>query len=211
MLTHGIGNALSFNLFTVFGLLIIFLGFQVMKLGMSHFMNCSLYCLDLTHAVIDSNAIVLNVKIALCTRLDILKSDRHRTCCLDCFKECLISFHTSGKLIYTDGWKWFTFCLRDIKSTHRLKCSKIDFHLFLYSFAIFIKNDFAGLIKFFLFFFQLKRSRSKDTDSLLTLLYKASHLLPSGIGLNKRCIRLLHHDKDIVIHRVMRKLRHGIQ
>ena len=51
-----------------------------------------------------------------------------------------------SKLIHTDGCKLFTFCLGDIKGTHRLKCCKIDLHLFLYSFAIFTKNDFAGLI-----------------------------------------------------------------
>ena len=166
-----------------------------MQFLVCHFMKQCLNGLYFTHAILNHNFFVFQMIESLGISINQLKRYRDRADFLQCLQELGISFNISHQFRRTDGRKFFSICLGQVKCLYHLECPDCDFHFLLYRFSISIKYRSSLIIQFCLFPLDLIRCRGKDTDSLFSLFHIPSHLFPSGKALTQLRIRFLHHDQ----------------
>ncbi len=114
MLADGIGHGFCLHLLAGPALCAVFsrlLRFHVVELCVRHFMDQGLYRLHLTHILLNRNAVLAGMKVALGAALDIFKSNRHRAHCHNGIQELPITCDTAGKLRHTDGGQWLALRL----------------------------------------------------------------------------------------------------
>ena len=104
-----------------------------------------------------------------------------------------------------------TLCLRQIESRYRLESGHVDLDRLFYRLPVLVEDGLPLLIQFVLLPVDLEECRRENTNSFLSPLHKAPHLLPSGVGLAERCIRLLQHNEEIVVIGVLGEFCHGVE
>ena len=82
-----------------------------MKLGMNYFMKAGLESLQITHAFLNCNPLILHMVIPLGSGLDIFKANRHRADIFDDIHENNELVHITLKLIDSKLRKLFSLSL----------------------------------------------------------------------------------------------------
>ena len=182
-----------------------------MQRRMSGLMDDRLNCLGLTHAFLNSDAVLFEMEIPLGSALDILKSDRHGDDLFDHIKELVVPFHTGCQFTRTEHRNGISVCLADVKGAHRLECVYGYLHSFFHWFTVCSDHGIAVRIEPVLLHLLLVRGRGHYADPLLSLLHESVHFLPAGERLAHGRVRSLQHDQDLVVHGIPRELRTKIK
>ena len=176
MLADGIGHAFGLHLA---GAAVRAVGlFRVVwvdgvQLGMGNFVDSRLDGLQLAHALLDGNAVVEQMKVAVRPALDVLKPDGHRGCLLQCLEKILVVLHAAGKPIYRDRGQRFALGLADIEHGHHFERRNLHRLFFRQWLAVLVQNRLALLVQLFHLLLDLVRRRSKDFDAFFALFYGA--------------------------------------
>ena len=195
MLADGIGHAFGLHLA---GAAVRAVGlFRVVwvdgvQLCMGNLMDGCLDGLQLAHALLDGNAVVEQMKIAVRPALDVLKPDGHRGSLLQRLEKILIVLHTAGKFIHRNGWQRFALGLADIEHGHHLESRNLYRFFLGQRLTVLVQNRLSLLVQLFHLLLDLVGRRSKDFDAFFAFLHsavecvfplvKARHQLPALHG-----------------------------
>ena len=164
--------------------------------------------MQLAHALIKGNTLVLQVVVPVCAALDFLKSNGNRGSLFKGSENVLVMLHISGQHIYGNVGDFLALGLRYIKDRYHLKGGDCDFLFFSYGLSVLTDNDFLCLrVDFLHFFFNFERRRGKDFDTLLSFHHVSSKVIfPCVKSGDKRSVGLLHGDQQRIVKAVIMKL-----
>ena len=164
--------------------------------------------MQLAHALIKGNTLVLQVVVPVCAALDFLKSNGNRGSLFKGSENVLVMLHISGQHIYGNVGDFLALGLRYIKDRYHLKGGDCDFLFFGYGLSVLTNNDFLCLrVDFLHFFFNLEWRRGKDFDTLLSFHHVSSKVIfPCGKSSDKGSVGLLHGDQQRIVKAVIMKL-----
>ena len=164
--------------------------------------------MQLAHALIKGNTLVLQVVVTMCAALDFFKANRNRRSLFKGSENLLVMLHISGQHIYGNVGDFLSLGLRYIKDRYHLKGGDCDFLFFGYGLSVLTDNDFLCLrVDFLHFFFNLERRRGKDFDTLLSFHHVSSKVIfPCGKSGDKGSVGLLHGDQQRIVKAVIMKL-----
>ena len=164
--------------------------------------------MQLAHALIKCNALVLQVVVTMCAALDFFKADRNRGSLFKGSENVLVMLHVPGQHIYGNVGQLAPLGLRYIKDRYHLKGGYRDFLFFGYGLSVLTDNDFLCLrVDFLHFFFNLERRRGKDFDTLLSFHHVSSKVIfPCGKSGDKGSVGLLHGNQQRIVKAVIMKL-----
>ena len=177
---------------------------------MGNLMNCRFYRLDLAHALLNGNAAILQMVIALRASGYILKAYRDGRFLLERIKEGSVVFHAACQLVYNDVGKLLAVGLGNIEYADHLEAGAHHLDKLGDRLAVSAQNRLLRLgIDFLHLDLCLVGRGSKDFDALFALHHMAVKVaLPCRVPGNQRCLRLLHGDEQGVVERIVVKLGH---
>ena len=175
---------------------------------MGDLMDSGFQGLKLAHALVNGNALVLQVVIAMCAALDFLKSNRDRGSLFKGSENVLETLHVPGQHIYGNIGDFLSLGLRYVKDRYHLKGGDCDFLFLGYGLSVFADNGFLCLRVDFLHFpLDFERGRGKDFDTLLSFHHVSSKVIfPCGKSGDKGSVGLLHGDQQRIVKAVIMKL-----
>ena len=164
--------------------------------------------MQLAHALIKGNTLVLQVVVTMCAALDFFKANRNRRSLFKGSENLLVMLHISGQHIYGNVGDFLSLGLRYIKDRYHLKGGDCDFLFFGYGLSVLTDNDFLCLrVDFLHFFFNLERRRGKDFDTLLSFHHVSPKVIfPCVKSRDKGSVGLLHGDQQRIVKAVIMKL-----
>ena len=164
--------------------------------------------MQLAHALIKGNTLVLQVVVTMCATLDFFKADRNRRSLFKGSENVLVMLYVPGQHIYGNIGDFPALGLRYVKDRYHLKGGYRDFLFLGYGLSVFADNGFLCLrVDFLHFLFNLERRRGKDFDTLLSFHHVSSKVIfPCGKSGDKGSVRLLHGDKQRIVKAVIMKL-----
>ena len=184
-----------------------------MQLLVSHLMDQGLDGLDLAHPLLQGDALLQLMVVALGAALDVLKVHGHGAAAFQRGKHLLILLHRSAQLIHADGWQLPSLRLGHVEHVHHLKSWDQDLLLLGHRVSVLVQDGLLGLlIQLFHLQLLLEGRRSQDLDPLLPLQHLAAKLLlPSRVSGNQGGLRHLEGDEQGVIQAVGVEFAHGPQ
>ena len=164
--------------------------------------------MQLAHALIKGNTLVLQVVVTMCAALDFFKADRNRRSLFKGSENVLVMLHVPGQHIYGNVGQLAPLGLRYIKDRYHLKGGYRDFLFLGYGLSVFADNGFLCLrVDFLHFLFNLERRRGKDFDTLLSFHHVSPKVIfPCGKSGDKGSVGLLHGDQQRIVKAVIMKL-----
>jgi len=182
-------------------------GVDGVELGMSNLVDSRLDGLQLAHALLDGNAVVEQMKIAVRLALDVLKPDGHRGSLLQRLEKILIVLHAAGKFIHRNGWQRFALGLADIE--HRNHFEGRNLHrLFLGQWlTVFVQNGLALFVQLFRFLLNLVGRGSKNLDALFALFHGAVERVFPLVEARHQ-LSALHGDQQGVVEAIIVEFCH---
>ena len=161
--------------------------------------------MQLAHALIKGNTLVLQVVVTMCAALDFFKADRNRRSLFKGSENVLVMLHVPGQHIYGNVGDCLSLGLRYVKDRYHLKGGDCDF-LFL-GYGLSVLADYGLLrvrVDFLHFLFDFIGRRGNDFNSFLPFYHVSPKIIfPCGKARNKGSVRLLHGDKDGVSEAVI--------
>ena len=162
--------------------------------------------MQLAHALIKCNALVLQVVVTMCAALDFFKADRNRRSLFKGSENVLVMLHVPGQHIYGNIGDFPALGLRYVKDRYHLKGGYRDFLFLGYGLSVLADKGFSR-VDFLHFFFNLERRRGKDFDTLLSFHHVSSKVIfPCGKSGDKGSVGLLHGDQQRIVKAVIMKL-----
>ena len=170
MLAYGVGNAFCFHLAgTAAGaFLLLFRGrvqINVMQLGVGNLMDKGLYRLQLAFALIERNALLCIMVIAVCAAADPFKTNRDRRSLLQCLEKVLVLLDAARQRIHGNVRDLLAVGLAHIKDAYHLKGGDSDFFLLGDGLAVLTDYGLTVRVKFFLLLFDFIVRRGKDFNA----------------------------------------------
>ena len=164
--------------------------------------------MQLAHALIKGNTLVIQVVVPVCAALDFLKSNGNRGSLFKGSENVLVMLYVPGQHIYGNVGDFLALGLRYIKDRYHLKGGYRDFLFLGYGLSVLTDNDFLCLrVDFLHFLFNLEWRRGKDFDTLLSFHHVSSKVIfPCGKSGDKRSVGLLHGDQQRIVKAVIMKL-----
>ena len=176
-----------------------------MQLRMGDFMDSGFQGLKLAHALVNGNALFLQVVIAVCAALDFLKADRDRGSLFKGSENVLETLHVARQHINGNVGQFLTLGLGHVKDRYHLKGGDSDFLFFLNRLTVRTNNGLIGRrVDFIHFLLDFERGRGNDFDTLFAFYHVALKVVfPCGEARHKGSVRLLHGDKQRIIEAVI--------
>ena len=210
MLADGIGHAFRLHLA---GAAVRAVGlFRVVwvdgvKFGVGNFMDGRLDGLQLAHALLDGNAVVEQMKVAVRPALDVLKPDWHRGSLLQRLEKILVVLHTAGQFIHRNRGQRFALGLADIEHGNHLEGRNLHRFFFRQRLAVLVQNRLALFVQLFHLLLDLVGRRSKNLDAFFAFLYGAVERVFPLVEARHQ-LSALHGDQQSVVEAVIVEFRH---
>ena len=174
---------------------------------MGNFVDSRLDGLQLAHALLDGNAVVEQMKVAVRPALDVLKPDWHRGSLLQRLEKILVVLHAAGQFIHGNGRQRFALGLADIEHGNHLKGRNLHRLFFRQRLSILIQNRLALFVQLFHLLLDLVGRGSKNLDALFALFHgtveRVFPLVEAGHQLSA-----LHGDQQGVVEAVIVEFCH---
>ena len=164
--------------------------------------------MQLAHALIKGNTLVLQVVVTMCAALDFFKADRNRRSLFKGSENVLVMLHVPGQHIYGNVGDFLSLGLRYVKDRYHLKGGDCDFLFLGYGLSVLADKGFSRLrVDFLQFLPNFERGRGKDFDTLLSFHHVSSKVIfPCGKSGDKGSVGLLHGDQQRIVKAVIMKL-----
>ena len=210
VLADGIGHAFGLHLagaaVRAAGLFRV-VGVDGVQLGMGNFVDSRLDGLQLAHALLDGNAVVEQMKVAVRPALDVLKPDWHRGSLLQCLEKILVVLHAAGQFIHGDRGQRFALGLADIEHGNHLKGRNLHRLFFRQRLAVLVQNRLALFVQLFHLLLDLVGRRGKDFDAFFALFHGAVERVFPLVEARHQ-LSALHGDQQGVVEAVIVEFCH---
>ena len=213
MLANGVGDAFRFHLAgaaVYAGLLLVFGSVQVniVQLCVGDFVNGGFERLQLAHALVKRNALVLQVIIAVCAALDFLKADGDGRGLFKGCEKITVLLHIACQRVHGNIRQFLSLGLGHVKDGHHLVGGYGDLFFFGYGLAVPADHGLLGLrVDFLRFLFDFERRRGDNLNAFFAFFDVALKLVfPSGKARDQGSVGLLHGDQEGVVEAVIMKL-----
>ena len=173
---------------------------------MGDLVNGGFHRLNLAHALLNGDAAVFQMIVAVRTAGDILKGDGDGRFLFQGFKEGIIVLHRAFQFVHHDVRKLLAVGLGYVEHADHLEGGACD----LNRLAVRVQNRLLRLrVELFALHLCLVRRGRKDFDALFALHDLTVEVaLPCGVTGNVGCLRLLHCNEQGVVERVVVKFGH---
>ena len=217
MLADGIGNTLGLHLTGAPGraafLLLRRVQINIVQLGMGNLVDQRLYGLQFAFALVQRNALVLQMVIAVCAAFNLLKADGDRRGQFQRPKKIFVLLNAARQPVGGNIRDLLALGLAHIKNGHHLKGRDFDFLLLHNGLAVRAHHRPPGvLVYLFNLFFDGIGCGSKDFNALFSALNMTLKLVPPlAVACHKGSVGLLHHNQQRIIQTVIMELGHRFQ
>ena len=169
--------------------------------------------LQLAHALINSDTLILQVIVAMCATYDFFKTNRDRRSLFKGCEKVLVTLNVPGQLVNRNIRQFFSLGLRHIKNRYHLISGYGNF-LFLHDrFSVFPHNRLSCMrVDFLRLLFYLERRRGNNLDTLFAFYYVTLKVIfPSSKSCHKGSVGLLHGDKQRIVKAVIVEAGHNFE
>ena len=182
----------------------------VVELGVGDLMDGGADCLHLAHALADSDALIVQRKVAVHIRCHLLKDDGNRRGALQRLHEHLVILHIPGE-VCRKLRKGLSGCLLYIEYHHRLVHGNL-YRLFLHDgIPVFVLYGEMGIrVELFLLDLLFEGRRRDDLDAFFALHDVSAELVaPFVEARHMSSVGALHIDQHLIVDAVLVKAAHG--
>ena len=213
MLANGVGDAFRFHLAgaaVYAGLLLVFGSVQVniVQLCVGDFVNGGFERLQLAHALVKRDALVLQVIIAVCAALDFLKADGDGRGLFKGCEKITVLLHIARQRVHGNIRQFLSLGLGHVKDGHHLVGGYGDLLFLGDGLSVPADHGLLGLrVDFLRFLLDFERRRGDNFNTFFALFDVALKLVfPSGKARDKGSVGLLHGNQEGVVEAVIMKL-----
>ena len=218
MLADGVSDAFRFHLAgaaVYAGLLLVFGSFQVniVQLCVGDFVNGGFERLQLAHALVKRNALVLQVIIAMCAALYFLKADGDGRGLFKGCEKITVLLHIARQRVHGNIRQFLSLGLGHVKDGHHLVGGYGDLLFLGDGLSVPADHGLLGLrVDFLRFLLDFERRRGDNLNAFFAFFDVALKLVfPSGKARDQGSVGLLHGNQEGVVEAVIMKLRHNAQ
>ena len=218
MLADGVGDALRFHLAgaavgSVFLFLLRGVPVNIVQLRMGDLVNGGFERLQLAHALVKRNALVLQVIIAVCAALDFLKADGDGRGFFKGCEKIAVLLHIACQGVHGNIRQLLSLGLGHVKDGHHLVGGYGDLLFLGDGLSVPAEHWLLGLrVDFLRFLLDFERRRSDNLNALFAFFDVALKLVfPSGKARDKGGVGLLHGNQECIVEAVIVEPRHDAQ
>ena len=213
MLANGVGDAFRFHLAgaaVYAGLLLVFGSVQVniVQLCVGDFVNGGFERLQLAHALVKRDALVLQVIIAVCAALDFLKANGDGRGLFKGCEKITVLLHIACQRVHGNIRQFLSLGLGHVKDGHHLVGGYSDLLFLGDRLSVPADHGLLGLrVDFLRFLLDFERRRGDNLNAFFAFFDVALKLVfPSGKARDKGSVGLLHGNQEGVVEAVIMKL-----
>ena len=179
----------------------------IVQLCVCDFMYRRFQGLNLAHALVNGNALVLQMVVAMRATRYLLKADRNRGSLFKGSEKIPVTLHVACQFVNGNVGKLFPLGLGNVENRHYLVGGYRDFLFLRNRLPVFPNNRLLRVgVDFLHFLFDFVRRRGNDFNSLLPFHHVSPKIVfPCGKARHKGSVRLLHGDKQRIVKAVIMK------